>query len=154
MKEISVDQIKKLRKETGSGVMDAKRALGETGGDFKKAVEIIKERGLARAERRKGREAVQGRVYSYIHAGGKVGVLLEVNCETDFVARTDEFNNLCRELAMQIAAMEPSDVNDLLAQEYIRDPSKKVGDLIKEVISKTGENTIVKRFIRYQLGEG
>ncbi len=153
MKEISIDQIKKLRKETGAGVMDTKRVLEETGGDFKKAVGILKERGLARAEKRSGREAAQGAIFSYIHAGGKIGVLLEVDCETDFVARTDEFKKLCQELTMQVAAMSPSNIEELLAQEHIRDASKKMGDLISEAVAKTGENIIVRRFVRYELGE-
>lgn len=151
--QISIDQIKKLREQTGAGVMDAKRALGETGGDFDRAVETLKERGLARAEKRSDREVAQGAIFAYIHAGGKVGVLLEVNCETDFVARTEEFKKLCQELAMQIAAMSPSNVEELLVQEYIRDVGKKVEELVKEVIAKTGENIVVRRFTRYKLGE-
>ncbi|MBM4401692.1 MAG: translation elongation factor Ts [Candidatus Cloacimonetes bacterium] len=151
--DISIDQIKELREQTGAGVMDAKRALQETAGDFEAAVALIKEKGLARAEKRVGREAAQGLVSSYIHVNGKVGVLLEVNCETDFVGRTEEFKKICRELAMQIAAMNPSSVEELLIQEYIRDASKTVDDLVKEAIAKTGENIIVKRFARYELGE-
>ena len=127
---ISVGQTKKLREKTGSGVMDAKRALEETGEDFDRAAEILKERGLTRAEKRSDRVATQGSIFSYIHAGGKIGVLLEVNCETDFVACTDEFKKLCQELTMQVAAMNPSDVGELFVQECIRDASKKVEELV------------------------
>lgn len=146
-----LEQIKELREKTGAGVMDAKRALEEAGGDMKKAEEIIRAKGFAKAETKAQREAKAGLVCTYSHQG-RVGVMVEVNCETDFVAKNPEFENLCREIALQIASMEPKDVEELLTQDYIRDGSRKVGDLVKELISKTGENIQVRRFERFELG--
>ena len=150
---ISLNQIKKLRDNTGAGVMDAKRALQETGGNFEQAIEVLKEQGLARIKKRADRETAQGLIVSYVHTGGRSGVLLEINCETDFVARTDEFKKLCFEIAMQIAAMNPVDIEVLLVQEYIRDSGKKIEELVEDLIAKTGENIVVRRFMRYELGE-
>lgn len=149
---ISAADIKKLREETGAPVMDAKKALEETKGDFNKAKEVLKSRGVEKAEKRSERMTSQGLIETYIHAG-KVGAMVEVGCETDFVARTDEFKNLAHELAMQIASMDPVDVEELLNQDYIREPSKKVKDLVTEIVAKTGENVLVKRFVRFTLGE-
>lgn len=149
---ITADDVKKLREETGSGVMDAKKALEEAGGDMNKAKEILKAAGVEKAEKRSERTTAQGLIETYIH-GGRVGAMVELGCETDFVARTDEFKTLAKELSMQIASMNPVDVEELLAQEYIRDSSKKVKDLVTEAIAKTGENVQVKRFIRFTLGE-
>ena len=152
MKKISIEDIKKLREKTGAGVMDAKKALEESGGDAKKAEALIKKRGLAKAKKRAGREALQGVIASYVHHGGKIAVLVEVACETDFVARTDEFVNLAEELAMQVASMKPKNVSELLKQDYIRDPKKKISDLISETVGKTGEKIEVKRLVRMELG--
>lgn len=150
---ISVDQIKKLREKTGAGIMDCRRALEETRGDEKKAAELLKKWGVQKAEKKVGRETKAGLIDSYIHAGGKVGVLVELLCETDFVAKTSDFQNLAHELSLQIASMNPKDVKELLKQEYIRDPSVTIENLVKQVIGKLGENITVARFIRYNLGE-
>lgn len=151
--KITTDQIKKLREATGGGVMECKKALEETGGDMKKASELLKKWGVEKSEKKVGRETKSGIIDSYIHAGGKVGVLLELTCETDFVARTDDFKKLAHELCLQIASMGPRDVKDLLKEEYIRDPSTTIEQLIKQTIGKLGENIQVGRYTRYQLGE-
>jgi elongation factor Ts len=196
--EIPASQVKQLREITGAGMMECKKALQESGGDLDRAQEILRERGLAGVEKRKGRVAGDGVVESYIHGEGRIGVLVEINCETDFVARTEEFRELAREVAMQVAAQsprwvsrdevpedvveserkvhaerarqlgKPENVLDkivdgmldsfyketvLLDQPYIREGSKSVDDLVKEVASKVGENVVIRRFVRYQLGE-
>ena len=151
--KISIDQIKKLREETGAGIGDCRAALEEAGGDYKKALEILKAKGLEIAEKKADRPVGQGLVETYIHGGGKIGAMVEVACETDFVARTDDFKNLAHELAMQVAAMNPTDVEKLLGQEWIRDLSKTIDQLVKETIAKVGENIVVKRLIRFELGE-
>jgi len=160
--------VKSLREETGAGVMDAKRALEEASGDVARARDILRERGLAAAAKRADRETGQGVVDSYIHAGGRIGVLVEVNCETDFVANTEDFRSLARNIAMQVAAMNPQvvapadregkdiDGSDeevcLLLQPYIRDSSRTINDLVQDAIAKTGENIRVRRFVRFELG--
>jgi elongation factor Ts len=194
----SLAQVKELRERTGAGVVDCQKALAETGGDVEKAIVFLREKGLAAAAKRAGRVAAQGVVGSYIHGGGKIGVLVEVNCETDFVARTDEFQRLVKDIAMQIAAANPrcvrrEEVSEaerereraiyrtqtlqsgkpaavverivegkmekfyseacLLEQPFIRDPSKTVEQLVKDAISRTGENIVVRRFARFQIGE-
>jgi elongation factor Ts len=165
---ITPDQIKQLREETGAGVMDCKRALEASDGDPEKAKKVLAEQGLAAAAMKAHRETAQGLVESYIHAGGRIGAIVEVNCETDFVARTPEFQSLARELAMQIAAMNPLVVNEgdalppeigegmgepvLMKQPYIRDQSKDIRQLVNEAIGKTGENIQVRRFSRFELG--
>lgn len=170
MAQITTAMVKELREATGAGVMDAKRALEDAQGDIKRATELLREKGLAAAAKRAGREANQGVIESYIHAGGRIGVLLELNCETDFVANTEEFRTLARNVAMQIAAMNPAVVSvedrkdredlagmpdeevALLAQPFIRDSSRTIGQLIQEVIARTGENVRVNRFVRFELG--
>ena len=152
MMDIKIEDIKKLRSKTGAGIADCRRALEKTKGDFKKAEELLKSWGVDKAAQKSDRAVGAGLVETYIHAGGRVGALIEINCETDFVTKTDEFKNLAHEVAMQVAAMDPKDVEELLRQEYIRDSSKKIDDLVKEVITKVGENIIVKRFIRFELG--
>lgn len=149
---ITVDDIKRLREETGAGIADCKEALKESNGDLTKAKEWLKQKGLDKASSKTGREVKAGIVDIYSH-GGKVGVLAELLCETDFVARTDEFKNLAHELSLQIASMNPSSVEQLLSQEYIRDNSLTVEQLIKSVIGKLGENIQVGRFERIALGE-
>ena len=191
-------QLKEIRERTGSGVVDCKKALNESGGDIDKAITFLREKGLAAAAKRSGRAAAQGVVGSYIHAGGKIGVLVEVNCETDFVARTEEFQQLVKDLGMQIAASQPHYVqradipaeevekeraiyrtqtlaegkpekvidrivdgrlekyyseNCLLEQNFIRDTAKTVEELVKEMVARTGENIVVRRFSRFQIGE-
>lgn len=147
-----MEEIKKLREKTGVGVMDAKRALEDAGGDMARAEKIIVKKGLAKAEKRLDRTVESGRVFAYIHATGKVGAMVEIAVETDFVANTEEFGNLCKEVAMQVASMEPKDVAELLEQDYIRDNGKKIKDLVAELISKTGENAKIVKFVRFELG--
>jgi len=161
--DISAAAVKELREKTGAGVMECKRALQEAAGDMEKAAEVLRERGLTRHLKLAGRTANQGLVESYIHTGGRIGALVEVNCETDFVARTDEFRTLARELAMQVASMDPKTVGTvegegegdetaLLDQSYIREPSKTIRDLVRETIAKVGENIQVARFSRFEVG--
>lgn len=197
---VSLDEIKKLKELTGVGLTDAKKALVEAGGDFDKALEAMRKKGLTKAEKRGEREAREGRVESYVH-GNRIGVIVELNCETDFVARTDNFKSLAHELAMQIAAMRPKWVSQddipeaertrkreelvastkadpknankpaeildkiidgqlnkyfselvLLDQTYWKDDSKTIGTLVKEEMAKLGENIVVRRFARLELG--
>lgn len=149
---ISVDQIKKLREETGAGIADCRQALEESKGDMEKAKEWLKKNGLDKAASKGDREVKSGLVEVYSHAG-RVGVLVELLCETDFVARTDDFKNLAHELALQIASMNPSSVETLLSQEYIRDTSQTIDQFLKAVIAKLGENIQIGRFERIALGE-
>jgi elongation factor Ts len=194
---ISAEQIKKLREMTGAGILDTKRTLEEFNGDFEKALAVLKEKGMKVAEKKAERVAKQGLVETYVHAGGKIGVMVEVNCETDFVAATNDFKELAHNIALQIAATKPESVspNDisaevieekkrafhdaaiadgkpaniiekivtgkleafykescLLRQMFIRDDKQTVQDLIQATIAKVGENIVVKRFTRYELG--
>ena len=151
--KVSVADIKKLRAKTGAGIADCRKALEESGGDFKKAEALLKSRGAEIASKKKDRATGQGLVETYIHSGGKVGAMVEVNCETDFVAKTDEFKNLAHEVAMQVAAMDPADVEELMKQDYIREAGKTIDQLVKETIAKVGENIVVKRFTRFELGQ-
>lgn len=196
---ISASMVKELRDRTGAGMMDCKKALAETGGDLEKAVTYLREKGLAAAAKKAGRIAAEGLIESYIHGVGKIGVLVEVNCETDFVAKTDEFKSLARDIAMQIAAAKPEYVRReevpaealnkereilraqalnegkpekivdkmvtgriekyykeicLLEQPFIKDTNLTVQQLLTEKIAKIGENISVRRFVRYELGEG
>ena len=150
---ISMDVIKKLREKTGAGVMDAKKALEESRGDMKKAEAWILAKGIARAEKKADREAKQGMIATYSHMGGRISTLVELNCETDFVARNELFRELAHNLALQVASMGAKGSQDLLEQEYIKDPTKKIGDLVKEVVAKTGENIRVGRVFRVELGK-
>jgi elongation factor Ts len=165
--DISTAMIKELRDKTGAGIMDAKRALEQCAGDMAKATALIREQGIAAAAKRSERETRQGVVESYVHGGGRIGVLVELNCETDFVANTADFRQLARDIAMQVAAMQPlvvapedrtpemegpdSDVA-LLCQPFIRDAGRTIGELVRDVIARTGENVRVSRFVRYELG--
>jgi elongation factor Ts len=149
----SKDHVKRLREETGAGVMDCKRALDEAKGDFEKAKALIKERRLAKAKEKSDREANEGVVEAYVHAGGRIGAMVELSSETDFVARNPDFKGLAREIAMQVAAMDPSNVDQLLEQPYIRDSSKTIGELVTGIAATTGENVRVKRFKRFELGQ-
>ncbi len=151
--KISIDDLKKLREETSAGVADCRQALEDAEGNYEKAKKLLTERGLEKAAKKEGKETSQGIVASYVHATGKVGVLVELRCETDFVARTDEFKNLAHELTLQIAAMNPKDVKELLASPYIRDAGQTMEQLVKITIAKVGENITVARFTRMQLGE-
>ena len=171
--------VQKLRTETGAGVMDCKRALEESQGDFERARDLLKQKGLAAAAKRADRDAREGVVESYIHSGGRIGALVELSSETDFVARNPEFRELARNIAMQVAAMSPKVISEddltaearsellrehgdekkaiesavLLRQPYIRDNSKTIGDLVTAIAAATGENVRVRRFARFQLGE-
>lgn len=151
--EIDLALLKRLRSETSASIADCKKALEESGGDYEKAQDWLKKHGVEKAAKKEGRETSRGVIDSYIHGGGRVGVLLELQCETDFVARTADFKNLAHELAMQIAAMNPKDVDKLLQQEYIRDSKQKVSDVVKQVITTLGENIKIKRFERFEIGE-
>lgn len=151
MVNINLQQLKKLREETSVSIADCRKALEESGGDYQKALEWLRKHGIEKADKKAERETSQGLIDSYIHQNGRVGALVEIQCETDFVARTDEFKNLAHELAMQVAAMNPKNVESLLKQEYIRDNSKTVSDLIKETIAKLGENIVVKNFQRFEI---
>ncbi len=194
---VNAEQIKQLRELTGAGVLEAKRTLEEKGGDFDKALAVLKEKSMARAEKKTEREARQGLIETYVHQGGRIGVLLEINCETDFVARTEGFKNLAHDLALQITATQPQYVSVaeipaslveatkkvfadaavaegkpaglvekivagkmdsfyrehcLLIQPFIRDESQTIQDLVKAAIAKLGENIVVRRFARFELG--
>lgn len=149
---VSVEDIKSLREETGAGIADCREALAESDGDMAKAKEYLKKKGLDKAGSKSDREVKAGLVETYSH-NGKVGVLVEVLCETDFVAKTDDFKTLAHELALQIASMHPESVANLLEQEYIRDNSQTIDQLIKAAIAKLGENIQVGRFERIALGE-
>lgn len=197
--EISASLVRDLREKTGAGIMDCKKALKETGGDLESAVDYLRQKGLAAASKKAGRAATEGLVESYIHAGGKIGVLVEVNCETDFVARNEDFQSLVKDIAMHIAASNPLYVKreeisaellekereifkaqalesgkpekivekivegkvdkfcaeiSLLEQPFVKDPDKKVEDIVNEAIARIGENISVRRFARFHVGEG
>lgn len=175
---ISAGQVKELRELTGAGIMECKRALEEADGNVNRASDILKQQGLAKAEKKAGRAASQGVVEPYIHAGGRIGAIVEVNCETDFVARTTDFRTLAHDLAMQVAATSPrylseSDISEedfaelerefgdrkkvlaavsFLDQPFIKDPKFTIRDLVKAQIGKLGENIIVRRFARFEVG--
>ncbi len=151
MANIDLKLLKKLRDETSASIADCRQALDESKGDYKKALEWLKKRGIEKAEKKSGRETGQGLVEAYIHQGGKIGVLLTLLCETDFVAKTDEFKHLAHELAMQVSAMNPASVEALLKQDSIRDSSIKIEQLVKSAIGKLGENITVKEFKRFQI---
>ncbi|MGI6713408.1 MAG: translation elongation factor Ts [Bacillota bacterium] len=196
---ISAEMVKELRERTGAGMMNCKKALSETNGDIEKAIELLREKGLAAAAKKSGRIAAEGLIESYIHGFGRIGVLVEVNCETDFVAKTDEFRALCKDIAMQVAASKPEFVSRdeipqdkidkekeilrvqalnegkpekvvdkmvegriekyfkevcLLEQPFIKDPDISIQQLITEKIAKIGENISIRRFARFEVGEG
>lgn len=198
MTTITASQVQELRQRTGVGMMECKKALEETGGDLEGAIDLLRTRGQAKAAKKSGRETGEGRVEGYIHLGGKIGVLIEVDCETDFVAKTDDFRDLARDLAMQVAAAtplaverdgldpevverekaiyrqqaeesgKPADIVEkiasgklekwfqevcLLDQAYIKDPDRKVSDVVNEAVQRLGENIVVRRFTRYEVGE-
>lgn len=164
---ISANAVKELREKTGAGVMECKKALVDANGDMNKAMELLRTAGLARAEKKSARVASQGVIDAYIHAGGRIGTIVELNCETDFVGRNEEFRALAHDIAMQVAATAPKyiDAQDmpaeeegtaaemaLLEQPFIKDPKLTISDIIKDKIAKFGENIIVRRFVRYELG--
>ncbi len=148
---LSTGQIKQLRQKTGMSVMECKNALEQAEGDEKKAMEILSKKGAEKAIKKSAREAKQGLIESYIHSNAKIGVLLELNCETDFVARNEEFKTLAHDLAMHIAALEPKNKKELLEQPFIKDESKTIKDLISEAVAKLGENIQVGDFTRLEI---
>lgn len=164
---IPLDVIKELRESSGAGIMNCKKALLEAKGDIKKAHEILQQQSAVIIEQKANRAVSQGLIETYIHIGGRIGAMLEINCETDFVARTDEFKTLAHDLAMQITALAPKFISEkdidqeadnedsscLLSQPYIRDTNRTVQDIINETIAKVGENIKVRRFVRFELGE-
>jgi len=149
--KITIDQIKKLRDETQLPISDIRAALEESDGDEGAAKKILLEKSRERAEEKKSREAGDGMVFTYVHQGGKVGVMVDLRCETDFVARTEVFQNLGRELCLQIASMNPQSTEELLEQEYIREPEKKISDLVGEASGTLGEHVKIAQFIRYAI---
>src|SRR6185369_1450553 len=151
MANIDLLTIKKLRDETSASIADCRRALDEAKGDYKKALAWLQKRAAEIAAKKADRETSEGLIEAYIHGGGKVGVLVELLCETDFVAKTDEFKHLSKEIAMQIAAMNPTDVETLLKQEYIRDGGVTIEQMVKNVVGKLGENITVKKFVRIEI---
>lgn len=166
--DIGVDQIKALRELTGAGIMACKKALQEAQGDISRAEQALKDRGIAMVERKAGVETREGVVEAYIHSGSRIGAMVEVNCETDFVSRTPEFKELAHHLTMQVAAMKPQCIDRselpeddprnpeevcLLQQPFIKDPTKVVQDLVTELAARVGENIRVRRFARFALGE-
>jgi elongation factor Ts len=167
--EISTERIKEVREKSGAGVMACRSALVEASGDPEKALEILKEKGILKAQKKADRVTRQGLVACYIHTGGRIGAMIEINCETDFVARTDDFKALAHNIAMQVAAISPQFITKeevpaegcdtdlasacLLLQPYIKDPSKTIQDLVIETIAKVGENIRISRFARFALGE-
>ena len=165
--KISVDRVKELREQSGAAIMRCRNALVEAQGDTEKALEILKQQSISLAEKKQNRAATQGLVAAYVHTGGRIGAMVEVNCESDFVARTDEFKELAHHLAMQVAAMDPKFISKeeapegadiepqtacLLLQPYIKDTDKIVQEIIVETITKVGENIKVSRFARFELG--
>ena len=165
--EITATDVKELRAMCGAGVMECRNALTETGGDKQKAIDLLKEQGCLKAAKKAERVTAQGLIEAYIHTGGRIGAMIELNCETDFVARTDEFKQLAHDIAMQVAAMNPEYLSPedipvgiecdpasvcLLSQSFIKDPSRLVSDLVVEVIAKTGENIRISRFSRFEIG--
>jgi len=152
-KKIDPKEVQRLRTETNAGVMDCKRALEDASGDYEQAKALLKQRGLEKVAKKSDREANEGVVSSYIHSGGRIGALVELSSETDFVARGEEFQKLALEVAMQVAAMDPKTVDELLAQAYIRDASKTIKDLVTALAVSVGENVQVRRFQRFALGE-
>lgn len=148
---ISLDQVKQLREKTKAGIMDCRRALESSKGDFEKAKKWLKQKGMTMAAKKKDRATKAGLIQAYIHSGSQVGAMVRLSCETDFVGQTKEFKQLIYELAMQAAAMKPKTVKELLEQEYIRDADKKIKDLIKEAIAKVGENIKVEEIVRMEV---
>ncbi|MFC2034006.1 elongation factor Ts [Chloroflexota bacterium] len=166
--EVSIDTIKELREECGAGVMECRNALIETEGNIEKAIALLKQSSIYKVDKKKERSASEGLIESYIHTGGRIGAIVEVNCETDFAARTDVFKELAHNLAMQVAAMPPQFVSSedvpegtdveietdcLLLQPYIKDTSITIQDILNEAIAKVGENIKVTRFARFEVGE-
>ena len=148
---VSIDQIKQLREETGLSISECKKALEDANGDMEKAKEVLKQWGKKVAEKKQVREVGEGLITSYVHGTGKIGVLVDIRCETDFVARSDDFKEVSREIALQVASMDPSSVEELLRQPYIKENSRTVKELISDYIAKLGENIQVGRFEIFEI---
>ncbi len=153
MADYSMSDVKKLREETGARVLDCKKAMDEAKGDYEKAKEIVAAKDLARAEKKADRVTQEGYIASYVHNTGKVAAMVEVLCETDFVAKNETFQEMARNIAMHVVAMSPENVEELLEQDYVKDPSTKIETYVKSVSGKIGENMKVNRFVRYELGQ-
>jgi|APCry1669188879_1035177.scaffolds.fasta_scaffold60703_2 elongation factor Ts len=149
--DFDINVIKQLRDETGAGIMDVKNALTVANGDVKLAKEELHKKGLARAEKRADREANEGLVYSYIHNGSKIGSMIMLTCETDFVAKTEDFARVAKEIALQASTESYTDLESLLNSPYMRDESKKISDLVAELSAKTGEKVELKNFVRFAI---
>ncbi|MCB9813623.1 MAG: translation elongation factor Ts [Pseudomonadales bacterium] len=149
----TVADIKKLREETGARMMDCKKALEAAKGDYQEALKFVKETGLARAEKKSDRETKEGYIASYVHSNNKVAALVEILCETDFVARNAEFQQMAKDVAMHVVAMNPENIELLMEDQFIKDPSITVEELVKGVSGKIGEKFVVNRFVRYELGK-
>ncbi len=149
--KINLDNIKKIRAETGVGVMDARRALAESGGDIKKAKNWLSKHAVLKAAKKADRQTSQGAIFSYVHQTGRVAAMVKLGCETDFVAKTSDFQTLGKEIAMQIASMNPANVDELLSQEWIRDSQKTIRQLVEENIARMGENIRVLEFGRMEV---
>ncbi len=149
---ITLKQVQELRNKTGLGVMECRNALDETNGDMKKAEAILAKKAAKVAAKKADRSVGQGLIHAYVH-GTKIGVLVEINCESDFVAKNEEFKTFVNDVAMQVASMNPANLEELLEQDFIKDPSIKMKELLNQKIQKIGENIKIKRFIRYELGE-
>ncbi len=147
---ITSEMVKTLREKTGCGMMDCKRALEETSGDMEKAIDVLRKKGLATAAKKADRVAAEGTVRSYLDEANGIGVLIEINCETDFVAKNSDFQNFVSDIAFHVAKSAPKNVDELLSQKYIKSPEKTVNDILKETIAKFGENTVINRFVRYE----
>lgn len=148
---VSIEKLKKLRSETGISLMKCKKALEEANGDLEKAKEILRKEGIEFATKKKERGTKEGIIEGYIHPNKKIGVLLDIRCETDFVAQNKEFQKLAHEICLHIAAMNPENKESLLEEPWIKDETKKIKDLISEYIAKLGENIVIERFIRYEI---
>lgn len=153
MANYTASDIKKLREETGAGMMDCKKALDEANGNYEEAKEVVRQRGLALAEKKSDRETKEGYIACYVHATNKVAAMVEILCETDFVARNDEFQAMAKDVAMHVVAMNPSSVTELLAEQFVKDPGLTVEELVKGVSGKIGEKFVVNKFIRYEVGQ-
>ena len=151
--ELNIKDIKNLREESGAGVLEVKQALENSSGDYAKAKEELMKKVGSKAAKKSDRVTKDGLIFAYLHAGGRVGTLIYMACETDFVAKTEDFQRLCKEVAMQAATGDCSSVEELLNDEYIRDPTKKISDLLNETIAKVGEKIELKKFIKYSVGE-
>ncbi|MEN8253795.1 MAG: translation elongation factor Ts [Patescibacteria group bacterium] len=153
MSSYTAADIKKLREETGAGMMDCKKALDAESGDMEKAKEWVAAKGLAKAEKKADRETKEGYIANYVHSNNRVGALVEILCETDFVARNDEFQTMARDIAMQVVSMNPESLEDLLAQDFIKDLSMKIEGYLKATSGKIGEKFVISRFVRYEVGK-